>query len=156
MNRSHLWQDRLLLTVLLTILIGMPLWIVGYEKTKWGQAVSKGTRIIEITGHEKKGWIVGRFAAHETATGGVTNDEPAHPVIRVKKGEKIALKITSSDVIHGFTLKDYGIYIKDGVLPGKVVLVEFIADMEGRFQFICNAFCGQHHERMIGTLVVEA
>jgi heme/copper-type cytochrome/quinol oxidase subunit 2 len=57
---------------------------------------------------------------------------------------------------HGFSLKDAGIIIADGIQPGKVVLVAFTADKVGTFTFSCNAICGDNHENMQGTLVVKA
>ena len=78
------------------------------------------------------------------------------PVIEVHKGDRVVLKLKSSDVIHGFSLKDAGIIITDGIHPGKVVLVSFIADKVGTFTFSCNAICGKNHENMQGTLIVRA
>jgi heme/copper-type cytochrome/quinol oxidase subunit 2 len=68
----------------------------------------------------------------------------------------VVLRLKSSDVIHGFSLKDFGVFITDGIHPGKVTLVSFRADKVGRFTFSCNAICGTNHENMQGTLVVKA
>ena len=77
------------------------------------------------------------------------------PIIEVKKGENVVIKLASSDVVHGFSLKDFGIYLTDGIQPGKVIYVSFKADQAGTFTFSCNAICGDMHQNMQGTLVVR-
>jgi cytochrome c oxidase subunit 2 len=78
------------------------------------------------------------------------------PLIEVSKGDLVVLKLTSSDVVHGFSLKDFGVFITEGIHPGKVRLVSFRADKVGSFTFSCNAICGDNHKNMQGTLVVTA
>ena len=68
----------------------------------------------------------------------------------------VILKLKSSDVVHGFSLKDFGIFITDGIHPGKTVVVSFKADKQGTFTFSCNAICGSNHQNMQGTLIVRA
>jgi cytochrome c oxidase subunit 2 len=68
----------------------------------------------------------------------------------------VVFKLASSDVVHGFSLKDFGVYLKDGIQPGKVIQVSFTADQVGTFTFSCNAICGDMHQNMQGTLVVRA
>ena len=77
-------------------------------------------------------------------------------MIEVSKGDLVVLKLKSSDVVHGFSLKDFGVFVTDGIQPGKVTLVSFTADKVGTFTFSCNAICGDNHENMQGTLVVKA
>ncbi len=76
--------------------------------------------------------------------------------LKVNKGDMVFLKITSSDVVHGFSFKDFGILIEDGIRPGKVVLASFKADKVGAFTFTCSIICGDEHKNMQGTLVVRA
>jgi heme/copper-type cytochrome/quinol oxidase subunit 2 len=77
-------------------------------------------------------------------------------VIEVSKGDMVVLKLKSSDVVHGFSLKDFGVFITEGIQPGKVRLVSFKADKIGVFTFSCNAICGENHQNMQGRLVVKA
>jgi cytochrome c oxidase subunit 2 len=65
------------------------------------------------------------------------------------------LKLRSSDVTHGFSLKAFGVYIAEGIKPGKTVYVSFNADKVGTFLFTCNVFCGDIHQHMQGTLLVK-
>lgn len=73
--------------------------------------------------------------------------------IKVNKGDIVILKITTPDVAHGFRLSEYG--INERISPGEEVIVQFVADKEGEFEFFCNVPCGRGHGGMRGTLVVE-
>ena len=73
--------------------------------------------------------------------------------ITVNKGDKVKIKITSTDVNHGFAIPEYGISQKVDV--GKTETIEFIADKSGEFTFFCNVFCGSGHKEMKGTLIVK-
>lgn len=72
--------------------------------------------------------------------------------ITVKKGVPVALELTSSDRVHGFSLPDFKLTAK--IEPGKVTRVVFTPDKTGEFTFSCNVFCGSGHEDMAGRLVV--
>ena len=73
-------------------------------------------------------------------------------IITVNKGDKVKLRIKSVDVTHGFSLPEYG--ISKTLEPNKEVVVEFIADKKGEFEFRCNNFCGSGHSEMKGVLIV--
>lgn len=73
--------------------------------------------------------------------------------ITVKKGDRLRLKITSTDVAHGFAIKEYG--IRQKLDPGKEEIVEFTADKTGTFTYYCSVQCGSGHGAMKGTLIVE-
>lgn len=73
--------------------------------------------------------------------------------IKVKKGDKVVLKITSTDVSHGFNLPTFN--INETLEPGKTKTVEFVADKTGTFTFSCSVACGAGHKAMTGTLIVE-
>ena len=72
--------------------------------------------------------------------------------ITVKKGVPVALELTSSDRVHGFSLPDFKLTAK--IEPGKVTRVVFTPDKTGEFTFSCNIFCGSGHEDMAGSLIV--
>lgn len=73
--------------------------------------------------------------------------------ITVNKGDKVRLKITSTDVTHSFLLVDYSINTK--LEPGQTQIVEFTADKAGSFSFRCGVPCGSGHKEMTGTLIVK-
>ncbi len=73
--------------------------------------------------------------------------------IKVKKGDKVVLKVTSTDVSHGLNLPAFS--INETLEPGVTKTVEFVADKVGTFTFSCSVMCGTGHKAMTGTLVVE-
>lgn len=74
-------------------------------------------------------------------------------IIRVNKGYRVRLIIKSTDVTHGFEIKEYN--IRETLYPNEPVTVEFSADKAGEFIFKCNIPCGSGHREMAGKLIVE-
>jgi cytochrome c oxidase subunit 2 len=89
--------------------------------------------------------------------------------IRVKRGEKVRLKIHSVDENHGMKLSVYpegskdksaGLVLANPQDNGRVdkandQILEFVADRAGTYEFKCAVMCGMHHGRMKGKLIVE-
>ena len=73
--------------------------------------------------------------------------------IEVNKGDKVRLIVTSMDVPHGFSIKEYS--INERLDVGKPVTIEFTADKEGTFTAFCSVFCGSGHSNMKGKLIVR-
>jgi cytochrome c oxidase subunit II len=79
--------------------------------------------------------------------------EPAE--IEATVGERLRLVVKSADGVHGLEIKKFKVSksIPRGS-PG--VAVEFTATEEGRFPILCSEYCGDGHDDMRGTLVVNA
>jgi len=90
--------------------------------------------------------------------------------IRVKRGEKVRLKIHSVDEDHGMKLSVYPEGNKDKSTSGLILanprdngrvdkgndqILEFVAHRAGTYEFKCAVVCGLHHGRMKGKLIVE-
>ena len=73
--------------------------------------------------------------------------------ITLKKGEPVVFEISSGERKHGFSLRAFG--VRTDVLPGKVSRIRFTPDKTGKFTFSCDVFCGDGHEEMTGTVVVN-
>ncbi len=74
------------------------------------------------------------------------------PVLRVNQGDRVALTLQSTDVVHGFYLDGHNIDAR--VEPGVSQQVEFLAGRAGKFRYRCSVACGSLHPFMIGELVV--
>ena len=90
--------------------------------------------------------------------------------IRVKKGEKIELRIHSVDETHGMKIEVYAEGVKHKGTPGLVLanpekngkveknveqVLELVAAEPGTYDFKCAKLCGMGHGRMQGKLIVE-
>ena len=90
--------------------------------------------------------------------------------IRVKKGEKVRLKVHSTDEDHGIKLELYPEGNKERSTPGLVFddpqdngkvekgkdqILDFVAQQVGTYEFKGAKLCGMHHGRMKGKLIVE-
>lgn len=149
-------RDLIPLFLVITVLLGVPLGLMAENSAVWSARIPQGAKVFTLTGHRDLGWISGRVRGYDVIGLGEKEGPPHKPVLVVNKGDLVTLKLTSADVIHGFSLKGYGIFIEDGVRPGKVRLVTFKADKPGVFTFSCNIICGDHHKNMQGTLIVRS
>jgi len=149
--------DFFFLVVIVLVLAGMPLGLSFYDRYTASQTVPANARVFTLTGHAERGWLVGDVPAYAAVSIWKQKGTPlAKPVILVSQGDVVVFKLTSSDVVHGFSLKDFEVYLTDGIEPGKVTYVSFTADKIGTFTFSCNAICGDMHQNMQGTIVVKA
>jgi heme/copper-type cytochrome/quinol oxidase subunit 2 len=155
MKRIKKKLDLILFTLLVTILVGLPFGIQAYDHEVKQQNVPPGAKEFTLTGNAQRGWILGEVHAYDTLSFWVEKGKLEKPVLEVSKGDLVVLRLRSSDVVHGFSLKDFGVFVSDGIQPGKTVTVSFRADKVGSFTFSCNAICGDNHQNMKGTLVVK-
>jgi cytochrome c oxidase subunit 2 len=72
--------------------------------------------------------------------------------IRVRKGEQVTLVLRTEDFAHGFSVPDFN--VRADLVPGKAVEITFTPDRAGRFDFLCDNFCGEDHDHMSGFVVV--
>src|SRR5271169_4056579 len=73
--------------------------------------------------------------------------------IRLKKGVPAVLEFTSLDRLHGFICPDLN--IRTDINPGKVSTIHIVPQKSGTYDFHCDIFCGEGHEDMTGTIIVE-
>lgn len=72
--------------------------------------------------------------------------------IILKSGQPTVLEITSLDYIHGFNVPALG--LRTNLLPGPPTKVTLKPLAPGRYDFLCDNFCGGGHEDMNGVIVV--
>ena len=72
--------------------------------------------------------------------------------ISVKRGESVVLEFTAPEVAMGFFCAELD--LRALIIPGQVARVPWTPARAGRFDFICDVFCGDGHEGMQGHLLV--
>lgn len=77
--------------------------------------------------------------------------EPAE--IRIKKGESVKIRLTSTDVPHGLAITDLNFDLQ--VEGGQTQEAELTVDVAGSYGFRCSVMCGGGHRDMKGVLIVE-
>lgn len=125
-------REALALALVVTVAVLLPALLLGYQVARGAQFEG---RVVDL-------------AASTAAAGGWRPD-----VIRVERGERVRLRISATDVVHGFAVPGLGIEV-DEVAPGRVVEVEFVAERAGRYAFACTRWCSPDHWRMRGTIEV--
>jgi len=74
-------------------------------------------------------------------------------LVRLKKGRKVRLVLTTNDVQHGIFLSDLKINLS--AYPGKPAETVIIPDKTGEFTIACSLYCGIDHNKMMITFTVE-
>lgn len=121
--------------VVLLLLVAFPASLYAYQG--W-RTSAPGIKVITLNGNAP-------------ANGGWQPD-----TVRVNLGDRVRLRLTANDVVHGFAVPALGIQV-DEILPGHVHEVEFVASHAGRFPFACTRWCSVDHWRMRGVIeVVDA
>ena len=73
--------------------------------------------------------------------------------IRVKKGEKVKIVLSSVDMMHDFVIDEFDVRTPV-TQAGESSTIEFTADQVGEFEYYCSV--GQHRANgQVGTLIVE-
>jgi len=148
-------RDFIYLILLILIVIGLPFGIRAYDRLLDPSQSNADAMEFTLTGHAGKGWVLGEVRANDIVSLWREDGPGVKPVIEVNSGKRVILKLRSADVTHGFSMKAYGIYVAQGIPPGKTVYAAFTADQIGRFKFMCTVFCGDIHQHMEGTLIVK-
>jgi cytochrome c oxidase subunit 2 len=73
--------------------------------------------------------------------------------IRVRRGEPLVLAFIAPEVVMGFHAPE--LQLRTVIVPGQTARVRWVPAREGTFAFVCDVFCGDGHEGMGGTIVVE-
>jgi cytochrome c oxidase subunit 2 len=73
-------------------------------------------------------------------------------ILKVKRGDRVTIRLLSEDVHHGMYLDGYE--IETSAYPGQDGALHFTAGRNGKFTFRCSVTCGAFHPYMIGYLKV--
>ncbi|MFC6864909.1 cytochrome c oxidase subunit II [Halomicroarcula sp. GCM10025817] len=72
--------------------------------------------------------------------------------IRVPADTRVTFKVTSADVVHGFSIAETN--INTMVIPGQVAEVTAVFDETGTYGLVCHEYCGAAHHTMGGSVEV--
>ena len=108
-----------------------------------------------VTGSAAEGAVAMRHAM--AASGEIeiqaSKFEFAPATVTVKRGQPVTFVLTSIDRIHGFKMPEFG--VRTDIVPDRQTRVTITPDKAGSFAYFCDIFCGDGHEDMGGTLIVE-
>ena len=72
--------------------------------------------------------------------------------ITVKKGQKVTLRVTNAEGVHGFGIPDLGVNVR--IEPDQSVDISLDTSKAGTFSFRCTVPCGPGHKEMTGTITI--
>ena len=73
--------------------------------------------------------------------------------ITLKRGEKVTIRLVSTDRAHGLLIKPLGVDLDaDDGKPGQITITP---DAAGTYPAICDHYCGSGHGNMKMTVIVE-
>jgi cytochrome c oxidase subunit II len=72
--------------------------------------------------------------------------------LTLKRGVPVVLELTSADVAMGFDAPEFK--VRADIFPGKVARMRILPERTGKFEYLCDVFCGSGHEEMGGTITV--
>ena len=75
------------------------------------------------------------------------------PILKLKKGVNYKFHISSTDLMHGFSLMP--LVMNFQVVPGHDNILNMTPTSAGTFHILCNEFCGIGHHTMIGKIIVS-
>lgn len=72
--------------------------------------------------------------------------------ISIPAGSTVDLYLTSTDVVHGFeiTRKDVNLM----AVPGGITKKTIVFNEPGKYNIVCNEYCGYNHQNMLGEITV--
>jgi len=74
--------------------------------------------------------------------------------ITLKRGVPVVLEFAALEVVMGFSAPDFK--VRTDIIPGELARVRLLPQQTGKFDFLCDIFCGDGHEGMHGVIVVVA
>ena len=72
--------------------------------------------------------------------------------VTLKRGVPVVLEFSTADVVMGFNAPELD--LRADIVPGQVARVPFTPQRAGSFEYLCDIFCGEGHEKMTGRIRV--
>lgn len=74
------------------------------------------------------------------------------PDLKVPVGKEIVFKVTSTDVVHSFTIDNTKVNMM--VVPGRITTKSYTFEKPGTYLILCNEYCGTGHHMMYTEIEV--
>ncbi|OZS77380.1 cytochrome B5 [Tetzosporium hominis] len=74
------------------------------------------------------------------------------PELKVPVGKEVIFKLTSTDVVHSFTIDNTNVNMM--VVPGQVTTKSYTFKEPGKYLILCNEYCGTGHHYMFAEIEV--
>jgi cytochrome c oxidase subunit 2 len=143
-GRLILWGGAVLPCLILAALLSYAVWLMPNVRP-WFSGSGEGLRTIDVTG-EQFWWRVRYFEPDGSVAFETANE------VRMPVGERVAVHLTSPDVIHSFWIPVLG--GKMDMIPGRRNILTLEAQKPGTYRGVCAEFCGTSHALMAFTVEV--
>ncbi len=74
------------------------------------------------------------------------------PELKVPVGKEVIFKVTSTDVVHSFTIDNTKVNMM--VVPGRITTKSYTFEEPGTYLILCNEYCGTGHHMMYTEIEV--
>ncbi len=153
---NHGPREGIALALVFAALAGVPVLLFGYNAVAQRRQAPADTQLVHITGvrqgpHNPGTWTLGPVAGRNYWL------HRAQPLqeLKIAQGAKVALRIGSADVHHGFGIPALFPEHYD-IAPGEWVTVPVDTTRAGSFPALCTMKCSPYHDQMWFVLTVEA
>jgi cytochrome c oxidase subunit 2 len=79
-------------------------------------------------------------------------DDFTSATLRIPAGREVKLVLKARDVIHSFFVRE--LRVKQDLVPGMTILLQFVADAPGTYEVPCSELCGLGHSQMRTKMIV--
>jgi cytochrome c oxidase subunit 2 len=122
----------------------------SYRVTPAEFTAQVGTFVKEHTGADGRVHVAPGEDAYMAAT-----RYAFYPDLVLKAGEEYRIWISSTDLLHGFSIVGGGQNINLQIAPGHAYGATFTPGEAGEYLVVCNEYCGLGHHAMKGRIIVE-
>jgi len=143
-------NEKLATLLILLITLAVPGALFWYDDFNKSRKTPPDVKVVSLTA---KGGAAGVFTNQEVTSLNSWWKDFSPATIYLERGDKVLLKLQSSDVTHRFYVPELGLGPIE-IQPGHPRQITFVADRAGLFQYFCTTVCGRCHFYMSGWIVV--
>lgn len=146
-------ETRIFLGLLVVLAVGLIFFRTTNQQPITGMVVGVETATKEPSNDIRQENTVKKTGGTREFTITAFNYGFSPETILVTQGDIVKLKLSSSDIPHGFAIDEYN--ISEYLDSKSEKTVEFMANKKGTFTYYCDVPCGSGHGSMRGRLIVK-